>query len=248
MENRLINNTFNAKRQKSLLPTEPVNLDSSERILSAIGGSYLVYKSAKNLTRHPLLALQGLAAAGLLIYRGATGVCPLYTKLGIDHTDPQAIHITEDITVNVPTEKVYAFWRDLSNLPKFMQHLKSVEELGENKSRWTAHTPGAPIELSWNAEITHEENGRYIGWQSVEGSDIENAGKITFTETLNGIGTAIHVEISYFPPAGSVGRGIASMLNGFFEQLIRKDIQGFKNYVEHADFLNYAGLDANLPA
>ena len=221
------------------------NIDAGERAISVIGGGFLLYKSLKNITKHPFLAVQGIAASGLLFYRGATGICPVYQKLDIDTTDAQAINIAESITVNVPREKVYAFWRELSNLPKFMSHLKEVTEKNENESHWTANTPGNLIPLSWNAEITHEDNGAYIGWQSTANSTIENAGKVTFKDTLNNVGTEINVEINYFAPAGSVGRGIASLFNGIFEKIIRADIQSFKTYVEEKDFLDYAGLSTS---
>ncbi|MFI5453408.1 SRPBCC family protein [Pedobacter sp. UC225_61] len=151
----------------------------------------------------------------------------------------------KSLTVNVPREKVYSFWRELSNLPNFMSHLKQVSETSPTRSHWIAQTPGNLIPLEWNAEITHEELGSYIGWQSITGSMIEHAGKITFTDALNAIGTEVHVELNYFAPAGSIGRGITSLFNGLFEKMIREDIQGFKSYVEQADFLNYAGL--NMP-
>src|SRR6476660_1654391 len=109
----------------TLAPNASPNLDQGERLLSIVGGAYLFYKSIKNLPKHPLLGIQGAAASGLLLYRGATGICPIYQKMGLDTTDPQAINISETITVNAPRAKVYAFWRDLSNLPKFMQHLQS---------------------------------------------------------------------------------------------------------------------------
>ncbi|MNY28911.1 Polyketide cyclase / dehydrase and lipid transport [compost metagenome] len=144
--------------------------------------------------------------------------------------------------VNAPKDKVYAFWRELSNLPKFMEHLKSVEETSDTVSLWTANTPGGLIDLNWNAEITREEEGNYLGWQSLEGSMIDNAGKVEFRETLNGTGTELHIEIDYFPPAGSVGRAIASLFNGVFESMIRADVQRFKAYAEEKDFKQYAGL------
>ena len=218
------------------------NIDNGERALSVLGGSYLIYKSLKNLIGHPLLALQGAAAGSLLLYRGATGVCPLYRRLEIDTTDPQAINISERITVDVAREKVYGFWRELSNLPKFMSHLKQVTETSTTKSHWIANTPGHLIDLEWHAEITHEEEGRYIGWQSTGDSMIQNAGKITFSDALNQVDTEIQVEISYFPPAGSVGRGLTSLFNGVFEKMIREDIQQFKEYVEHLDFRTYIGV------
>ena len=241
--NNIFGQTFTDElKENSLKAAETINLDGGERTISFLAGSYLLYKSLKNITKHPLLGLQGAAAGGLLIYRGASGVCPLYQRLGIDTTDPEAIHISETITVNAPREKVFAFWRELSNLPKFMAHLKTVTETSDTTSHWVANTPGNLIPLSWNAEITHEEEGKYIGWQSTTGSMVENAGKVEFIDTLNTIGTQLHIEINYFPPAGSVGRGIAAIFNGVFEKMIRADIQHFKIYAEHADFMNYAGL------
>ena len=239
MNTEIAKNIINSLKANS---NQTPNIDQGERILSVIGGSYLLYKSLKNIGKHPFLALQGAAASSLLIYRGATGVCPVYQRLDIDTTDPQAINITETITVNAGREKVYGFWRELSNLPKFMNHLKKVTEINPTQSYWIANTPGNLFELNWNAEITHEEEGSYIGWQSTAGSMIENAGKVTFTDTLNTIGTELHIELNYFPPAGSVGRGIASLFNGIFEKMIREDIQNFKHYAEQEDFLNYAGL------
>lgn len=242
MKNELSNQITDRLGSFGLSTTGKENIDQGERVVSLLAGTWLLYKSLKKIGRHPLLGIQGVAAGGMMLYRGATGVCPVYKYLGKDTTDPEAINITEDIVVNAPVDKVYAFWRDLSNLPKFMQHLKSVEELGDHVSLWTANTPGGLVDLSWNAEITREEAGEYLGWQSLAGSMIDNAGKVEFKETLNGTGTELHIEIDYFPPAGSVGRGIASLFNGIFERMIREDIQRFKTYAEETDFKQYAGL------
>lgn len=220
------------------------NIDNGERVLSLATGAYLFYKGLKNWRKHPLLAIQGTALGGLMLYRGATGICPIYKSIGKDTTDPQAINITEQITVDVSREKVYDFWRQLSNLPKFMKHIKSVQDIGSNQSHWIANTPGNIIDLSWNAEITREEQGTYIGWQSIENSMIDNAGKVEFKDTLNGTGTELTIEINYFPPAGSVGRGLASVFNGVFEKMIREDIKNFKEYAEQVDFKLYAGLES----
>ncbi|WP_449437084.1 SRPBCC family protein [Pedobacter steynii] len=242
MKNELSTQIMKNLSNFSLPANGKENIDQGERIVSLLGGSWLLYKSLKKIGKHPFLGLQGIAAGGLMLYRGTTGVCPVYQQLGRDTTDPQAINITEDIVVNAPIDKVYAFWRELSNLPKFMEHLKSVVETSQELSQWTANTPGGLIDLNWNAEITREEQGSYLGWQSLQGSMIDNAGKIEFKETLNGTGTELHIEIDYFPPIGSVGRGITSLFNGIFERMIREDIKRFKSYAEESDFKQYAGL------
>jgi hypothetical protein len=148
MANEITTNIMDTIKGLNLNTDESPNIDQGERGVSIAAGSYLLYKGVKNLYRHPLLGLLGTAAGGFLLLRGATGVCPLYKKLGRDTTDPEAINITERITVNAPKASVYNFWRDLSNLPKFMTHLKSVEEHG-SQSHWVANTPGQVVALSW---------------------------------------------------------------------------------------------------
>jgi len=60
------------------------NIADSERAVSAIGGAIIagIGLGQRNAST-PLLLLLG----GLLIYRGASGRCLLYEKLGIDTSD-----------------------------------------------------------------------------------------------------------------------------------------------------------------
>ncbi|NEU07100.1 DUF2892 domain-containing protein [Flavihumibacter sp. R14] len=223
-----------------LLPqNENANVNTPERLLSILAGAVITYKGLSQIGRHPLIALQEAMVGGVLLYRGATGVCPIYSRLGKDSTDTPAINITERFIVNKPKEEVYAFWRNFENLPRFMKHLSSVEEQSEDRSQWKANLPGELVKLTWNAEITREEENSYIGWQSVEGSMVDNAGKVEFSDALNGSGTELNVEISYFPPAGSLGQGIAKLLNNVFEDMIRKDVTNFKHFVEGEEYKTY---------
>lgn len=223
-----------------LKPNENANVNTPERVLSLAAGVFVLYKSITQLRNHPIIALQEALVGGILLYRGTTGVCPIYSRLGKDSTDPSAISITERIIVDKPREEVYAFWRNLENLPRFMKHLSSVEERDSQHSHWRANIPGELVKLSWNAEITRDEKNTYIGWQSIEGSMVDNAGKVQFTDALSGTGTELEVEISYFPPAGSLGRGIAKLLNGLFENKIRQDIINFKHYMEGEEYETFS--------
>jgi uncharacterized membrane protein len=219
---------------------ENANVNTTERILSIAAGTFIFYKALSNIVSHPFIALQEAAVGGVLLYRGATGVCPVYSRMGKDNTDVEAITISERFIVNAPREEVYRFWRNLENLPKFMKHIASVEEKDDKTSRWTANVPGELVKVSWNAEITREEENRYIGWQSVEGSMIDNAGKVEFNDAASAGDTELYVEISYFPPAGHLGRGIASLFNGMFERMVREDVINFKHYAEGEDYKTYS--------
>jgi uncharacterized membrane protein len=223
-----------------LLPqNDNANVDTTERLLSILAGAVMTYKALSQIRKHPLIAIQEVMVGGVLLYRGATGICPIYSRLGKDNTDTPAITISERFIVDKPREEVYTFWRNLENLPRFMKHLASVEEQSEKRSQWKANLPGELVKLTWNAEITREEENSYIGWQSVEGSMVDNAGKVEFSDALNGSGTELNVEISYFPPAGSLGHGIAKLLNRVFEDRIREDVTNFKHFVEGEEYKTY---------
>ncbi len=227
------------KADFSSIQSENPNVDVAERVLSVLGGVFLTYHGLTQIKKHPLMAVQEAVAGGLLLYRAATGFCPVYAVLDKDGTDPGAVHITESFIVDRPRAEVYAFWRKLENLPRFMKHLASVDEHDRTRSHWRANLPGEILKLNWNAEITREDENNYIGWQSVEGSMVENAGKVTFHDALNGSGTELTIDISYFPPAGSLGQGIARLLNGLFEKMVRSDVTNFKHYIEGEEYKTY---------
>ena len=61
---------------------------------------------------------------------------------------------------------------------------------------------------------------------------INNAGKVVFHDALGGQGTELEVVISYHPPAGEIGAGLAKVLTPVFEKMIRQDVMNFKDYIE----------------
>jgi len=211
-----------------------VNVGQNERILSAAAGAFLLSSGLSNLFSSPLSGLVKTALGGVLLYRGASGHCPVYSSMGktknVSHTS--AINIRTSLVVNKPKDEVYAFWRKLENLPLFMKHLASVTEIDSKHSHWEAVLPGNIGKIKWNAEIVKEEEGYLIGWQSIPNSMINNAGKVMFHDAMGGQGTELEVVISYHPPAGELGSGAAKLLNPVFEKLIRQDVMNFKEYIE----------------
>ncbi|MBD0296359.1 MAG: DUF2892 domain-containing protein [Flavisolibacter sp.] len=211
-----------------------VNVGDNERIISAAAGAFLVSSGFNSFFRHPISALVKTVLGGILLYRGFSGHCPVYSSMGktkgVSRTP--AINIRTSLIVNKPKSEVYAFWRRLENLPLFMKHLASVTEIDSKHSHWEATIPGNIGKIKWNAEIVKEEEGYLIGWQSIPNSMINNAGKVVFNDALGGQGTELEVVISYHPPAGELGSGVAKLLNPVFEKIIRQDVMNFKEYIE----------------
>ena len=211
-----------------------VNVGQGERIGSAAVGAWLLSSGLNGMLKHPLNGLIKTALGGYLLYRGVSGHCALYSSMGKTKGVSQTsnINIRTGLIVNKPKDEVYAFWRKLENLPLFMKHLASVTEIDTRHSHWEAVVPGNIGKIKWNAEIVKEEPGYLIGWQSIPNSMINNAGKVVFHDALGGQGTELEVVISYHPPAGEIGAGLAKVLTPVFEKMIRQDVMNFKDYIE----------------
>jgi uncharacterized membrane protein len=204
-------------------------LGKAERAISAIGGSLLVYFVTRKHKRESLL----LAAGGYLLYRAISGNCPVSTALREGGRDrrPSNVNVRTQVTVNSPRSDVYAFWRRLENLPLFMKHLESVDELSDTVSAWKIRIPGGLGDIRWEAEIVKDIEDTEISWQSAPGASIENAGKINFSDAPSGA-TRIDVMISYRAPMGVVGERLSRLFTPVFREMIEKDIQVFKHFME----------------
>lgn len=206
-----------------------INVGFSERMVSLLAGSLLIAGAFERKT----FSFSKAAAGGFLLYRGISGYCPFIkwvADTGIP-SSPQNVNIRTSITVNSPRHEVYAFWRNLSNLPLFMEHLEKVENKGNNRWRWKIRMPAGLGSLSWDAAVVKEEPESLLGWSSVEGSAIEAAGKVTFNVAGENA-TRLDIVISYRAPFGVAGEQVARLLNPAFEKMVRKDMERFKAYQE----------------
>jgi uncharacterized membrane protein len=130
---------------------------------------------------------------------------------------------------------VYAYWRDFSNLPRFMRHLESVTEDG-NRSHWVAKAP-AGQQVEWDAELTQDEPNERISWHSMEGSDVHHGGTVTFRSAPGGRGTEVRVELEYDPPLGKLGSKVAMLWREEPGQQVQDDLRHFKQVMETGEIV-----------
>ena len=219
------------------LPQIRTNVSSAERWVSfGLGGALAVLGFD---CRGP--SLLSTLAGGVLLYRAASGNCPLYQALGVstsDSTNPNTAiaaghgtRVEHAVTVMKPAAEVYRFWRDFENLPRFMTHLIDVDTTTDGRSHWVAKGP-LGLKVEWDAEIIADIPAEVIGWKSLDGSDVDTAGSVRFRELPHGRGTEVRVNLKYDPPAGKVGRAVARLFGEAPEQQIREDLRRFKQIVE----------------
>lgn len=228
----IANTLYPVKRYAAEAEPADINLNWPERYISIAVGVKMALSGLGHLFSSPLTSILKLGAGGYLLNRGVSGHCAIYSKIGKNTQEPIDITIRSAFTINKPREAVYNFWRQLDNLPLFMNHLESVEVIDDTRSHWVMKLTTGVGYISWDAEIVADKPGEMIGWSSLPDSVIDNAGKVFFRDALDGKGTVVDVLISYQPPAGGVGASIASLLNPFFKNIVDNDIRNFKQYMD----------------
>ncbi len=205
-------------------------VNDQQRLISAAAGSLL---AVVGLRRRGVLGFALAAVGGYLIYRGAAGKDPIMDAAGMGGggaVSSKPIFVEHSVVIDKPSAQVYAYWRKLDNLPHIMSHLESVTTLDERRSRWVAKAPlGTHVE--WEAEIVNDKPGERIGWHSLPGATVDNAGSVQF-ESLPGGGTRVHVALSYRPPAGPLGAAVAKIFGEEPSQQIADDLGRFKQAFE----------------
>jgi uncharacterized membrane protein len=149
-------------------------------------------------------------------------------ELAPQHGD---VLIGRSVTINRPREELYSFWRDFRNLPQFMHNVHSVTIKDEIHSHWIIEAPAGKT-VEWDSRITHQEPGRTIAWQSLEGASIRNSGQVEFLDSPDGRGTVVRVTLTYDPPAGAVGKLIAKLFQKEPKVQARQDLRRFKQLME----------------
>jgi uncharacterized membrane protein len=191
------------------------------------GGLLALYALTK---RSPLALLLGLGGA-LLLARGAAGqpVMDMLRNRTRSFSTDQTIDFSKSIHIDAAPDEVYDLWSNYENFPQFMSHVVEVRDLGRGRSHWVVRGPGGS-EYAWNSVLTEQDRPHRLAWRSEAGADIPQSGAIQF-EPHRG-GTRVTVRMSYTPPAGVLGHGLASLLGSDPKAQMDDDLARMKAFIE----------------
>ncbi|HEV7290816.1 SRPBCC family protein [Devosia sp. RR2S18] len=148
-----------------------------------------------------------------------------------DDKDGDLAIVGRSVLINRPRSELFAYWRDFTNLPSFMEAVEKIQMTGEKRSVWTIRAPaGQTVELE--TEVTDVVDGESIAWRSVEGSQIKTEGRVTFTDAPADRGTVVSADIGYEPPAGDLGRVVAKLFAAEPNIQARHELKRFKMLME----------------
>jgi uncharacterized membrane protein len=221
-----------------------INVGSIERLACAIGGGALAAYGLRRRTPGGLVLTLGGAA---LLHRGATGHCNTYQALGIttaEHNQHDSgvardVHVEKSIIIDRSPEELFRFWREFENLPRFMDHLESVNSVGFNRWHWVAKGP-IGTRPEWDAEIYNEKPNELIAWRSVDGN-VTNAGSVRFEPAPGERGTQVRVVLNYNAPGGKVSALLAKVFGQEPGQMIEVDLRRLKELFERGEITPIEG-------
>jgi len=140
------------------------------------------------------------------------------------------------VIINRPRQEVYSFWRDLKNLPRFMDRLEAVQIRSEKLSHWRAKAPTG-MSVEWDSEIVRDEQDSHISWRSIEGAEMKTSGSVRFDTATGGRGTLVTLEMEYVPPGGKIGANIARLFGAEPGQQIESGLRRLKQILETGDIV-----------
>ena len=240
IETRPITSRQHVHAREQIFPaSSETNVGFPERWISSLAGGALI---GVGLSRRSLRGIFLAIGGASLVCRGITGRSALYRTLGINTANQgksavasvghgQGIKVEKTVVVDRSSEELFRFWRNLENLPRFMNHLESVTQVDDRRSHWVAKAP-AGTTVEWDAEIYNEKKNKLIAWRSLENSDINHAGSVRFEEGPGGHGTEVKVVINYQAPAGRLGTAIAKLFGEEPERQLEDDLPRFKQLME----------------
>jgi uncharacterized membrane protein len=147
------------------------------------------------------------------------------------------------VTIGRPRQDIYQAWRDFTKFPTFMDNVDQVEDLGGGRSRWLIKGPGGKdVELV--TTIIEDKPGERLSWESEPDSEIDTAGILELTDAPADRGTYARLLMSYDPPGGAIGRGIAKLLQREPSLQARRDLRRFKQLMETGEVAKNASPSA----
>ena len=152
--------------------------------------------------------------------------------------------IGRTVTINRPPAELYAYWRDFSKLPSFMDNVERIDILSDTTSHWVVKAPAGKT-VEWDAVITEEKAGELIAWTSAEGADVPNSGRIEFRDAGER-GTVVTATIAYDAPVGVIGKVIAKLFQREPAIQARRDLRRFKQLMETGEVATAAWTQKQL--
>jgi uncharacterized membrane protein len=138
--------------------------------------------------------------------------------------------ILKAIEVDSPVHRVYNQWTRFEDFPRFMQGVRKVILLDDQRLQWETEFRGTTKE--WYATITDLTPDQRIAWESEDGEYV--AGIVTF-EPIGTSRTRLNLKL-FYDSKGSRRREDKFLSSA--GDRVEEDLQRFRKFIEDQDRAN----------
>lgn len=197
------------------------------RLLAGASGSALVAFGAWQLfgSRQRGFIGTATAAAGALLLTRSLVNTPL--RRMVDKT--RAIDVRKTLHVRAPIEQVFDALARFENFPSFMRNVQSVRGYPDGRSHWVVAGP-AGVLVEWDAETTAFRPNEVLAWRTIGDAAVTHSGVIRLRPADTG--TRLDIQMTYNPPAGAIGHGVAKLFGVDPKHELDADLMRLKTYLE----------------
>jgi uncharacterized membrane protein len=128
------------------------------------------------------------------------------------------------VTVDVPVETAYNQWTQFEEFPRFMEGVKEVQQLSDERLHWTAEISGE--QKDWYALIKRQVPNEVLAWESEGG--VVNHGTVIFKPD-GADKTEIELHMEYEPEDFKEKAGDVL---GVVSRKVTADMKRFKEFIE----------------
>jgi len=138
--------------------------------------------------------------------------------------------IEKSVIIDRSRKEVYAFWRDPTHLPEFIERVERVQILDPNRSQWIVGGP-LGIHVLWDVQILSDRAPYDLAWCTWEDARIRYLGSVQFKSDASSGATHAIVRLKFRLPAPPIR--VAMALTGVdAETEVETSLQRLKEPLE----------------
>lgn len=177
-----------------------------------------------------------LATGAVALVTAADVVCSLRLSRGAARAMAQPLQLYATVAIQRPADELYRYWRELSNLPRFMLYLREVKELEDGRSHWIAESPNG-MHIEWDSEISDERPNEMIAWRALPDTPMGLSGSVHFEKAPRGQGTLVRLRLES-SAAGATGM---RLLKAVTRETLKRQLLRFKQLMETGEIATTEG-------
>ncbi|HYX31798.1 MAG TPA: YgaP-like transmembrane domain [Oligoflexus sp.] len=221
--------------------TSKHNVSKRERVASGvIGGGLLMYGIPNFLT---IPGQVSNLAGVLLLTRGVTGHCPVYSRFGIDSTpngrmhhrgisDPHPLQLRQTMSTSRSMHEVFEFCHHQEQVALCFPNVKEVQKIDERRSIWMFMDSAELISFPVTVEITQDVEGQQLSWTAMPDSRFRIHGTLQFKAGPHDQETEIITTVHMVPPAGILGSTLMKLLSPVTQEALNEILHKMKQMLE----------------